>query len=76
LSAFTIPYLKKKGQVRFPFLGGDRVDVGKALMPQDEAPEDDKKEDEDKKDKKDKKDDKKKSKRKNRGEGRRRRNDN
>lgn len=43
LSAFSIPYLKKKGHVRFPFLGGDRVDVGKALMPKIESAEEEKK---------------------------------
>ena len=37
LSAFSIDYLKQKGKKRFPFLGGDRIDVGKALLPRDES---------------------------------------
>lgn len=43
ISAFSVEYLKKKGKKRFPFLGGDRSDVGRALLPKEE-PEGEKKE--------------------------------
>lgn len=39
ISAFSVEYLKKKGKKRFPFLGGDRSDVGKALLPKEEPEE-------------------------------------